>query len=285
MCPVSEDFFVDSRLSDAGRAGEPMNSRGPDTAHAKDASTVPDSELPLFPPTGSEPGLCDDVPSLRKTPVKTNAKREQNIIKDSHYTIWRNNACHIISENYSYKTETYYTILSYELEGKKVMPSSRAILDAYVVPICLERAKQGGIPCCEWGISQGYVPLPALLYGLNYFATTSDFFEVHDNGRAKEVIKHITNIGKYPFCYQKLGDGTTIYSCVGIFGKTATSWSPAAGIAEKVYECFRIPLVTMVFVKTGEQLLLSSLAPTRYSQLTSDERSLLAAYLSNQEFL
>jgi len=285
MCPVSVDFCVDSRLADAGRAGYPMSPRGSYTAHAKDASRVSDSELPRVPATGSEPELCDDVPSLRKTPVKANAKREQNIIKDSHYCIRRNDACHIISENYSYKTETYYTILNYELEGKKVRPSSHVILDAYVVPICLERAKQGGIPVCEWGISQGYVPLPALLYGLNYFATTSDFFEVHDNEKAKEVIKHITNIGKYPFCYQKLGDGATIYSCVGIFGKTATSWSPAAGIAEKVYECFRIPLITMVLVKTGEQLLLSSLAPTRYSQLTGDERSLLAAYLSNQEFL
>jgi hypothetical protein len=285
MYPVSAVFFVDSRLPDTGRAGEPVNHRGPDAVHPKDASTVPDSELPLVPATEFEPGLCDDVPSHRKTPVKANTRREQNIIKDSHYCIRRKDACHIISENYSYKTETYYTILSYELEGKKVRPSSRAILDAYVVPICLERAKQGGIPVCEWGISQGYVPLPALLYGLNYFATTSDFFVVHDNEKAKEVIKHITNIGKYPFCYQKLGDGATIHSCVGIFGKTAISWSPAAGIAEKVYECFRIPLVTMVFVKTGEQMLLSSLAPTRYSQLTADERTLLAAYLSNQEFL
>jgi hypothetical protein len=41
----------------------------------------------------------------------------------------------------------------------------------------------------------------------------------------------------------------------------------------------------MVFVNTGGQYLLSSLAPTRYSQLTSGERTLLAAYLSCQEFL
>jgi len=40
-----------------------------------------------------------------------------------------------------------------------------------------------------------------------------------------------------------------------------------------------------VFIKSGEQYLLSSLAPTRYSQLSADERSLLAAYLSHQEFL
>jgi len=262
-----------------------MSPRVSDIAHAKDDRAAPDSEILLVPATGYEPGLCDEGQSGRKIHVKANARREQNIIKDSHYSIRRNDACHIISENYSYKTETYYTILSYELEGKKVRPSSRAILDAYVVPICLERAKQGGIPVCEWGISPGYVPLPALLYGLNYFATTSDFFEVHDNEKAKEVIKHITNIGKYPFCYRKLGVGATIHSCVGIFGKTATSGSPVASIAEKVYECFQIPLVTMVFVKTGEHLLLSSLAPTRYSQLTGDERALLSAYLSNQEFL
>jgi hypothetical protein len=52
-----------------------------------------------------------------------------------------------------------------------------------------------------------------------------------------------------------------------------------------VYECFSIPLVTMVFVKSGGEYRLSSLAPTRYSQLLPDERTLLAAYLSHQEFL
>jgi hypothetical protein len=41
----------------------------------------------------------------------------------------------------------------------------------------------------------------------------------------------------------------------------------------------------MVFVKSGEEYMLSSLAPTRYSQLTADERTLLTAYLSHQEFL
>ena len=52
-----------------------------------------------------------------------------------------------------------------------------------------------------------------------------------------------------------------------------------------VYDCFSIPLVTMVFVKNGGEYRLSSLAPTRYSQLNPDERTLLAAYLSSQEFL
>jgi hypothetical protein len=262
-----------------------MNARGSPVVPAKNSRVLPEISEPVPDAEGNVPLLCDHDPVSRKNPRKSNAKREQNILKDSFHVLRRDGTYHIISENYSYKTETYYSILSHEQEGKKVKPSSSAVLDAYVVPICLERAKLGGIPVCDWGISQGYVPLPSLLYGLNYFATPSDFFIVHDNDKAKDVIKHITNIGKYPFCYQKLADGATIRSCVGIFGRAAGTCSALSRLAERVYECFSIPLVTMVFVKNDEEYRLSSIAPTRYSQLTPDERSLLAAYLSHQEFL
>ena len=223
--------------------------------------------------------------SFPKPLMKANGKRDQGIPKDSLFTLRRNGVLHIISENYSYKTESYYTILHHELEGNLVRPSSSAVLDAYVVPICLERAKLAGIPVCPWGISQGYIPLPAMLYGLNYFATTSDYFVVRDNDSAKEVIKHITNIGKYPFCFQKLDDDATIHSCIAIFGKTVTPNAPVARMAEMVYEHYCIPLVTIVMVKSQDQYLLSSLAPTKYSQLSGKERTLLAAYRSYQEFL
>jgi hypothetical protein len=153
------------------------------------------------------------------------------------------------------------------------------------VPICLERARLAGIPVCEWGISQGYVPLPSILYGLNYFASTSDYSVVRDGETAKEIIKHITNKGKYPFCYQELGDGATIESCVSVFGHTFGKCKSTAAIAEKIYGTFAIPLVTMVLVRYGDRCLLSSLASTKYSQLTPEERALLTAYLQHQEFL
>ena len=60
--------------------------------------------------------------------------------------IKRNDTHHVVSENYYYKTEPYYTILQHELEGKKVEPTSSAVLDAYVIPICLSRAASAGIP-------------------------------------------------------------------------------------------------------------------------------------------
>jgi hypothetical protein len=255
------------------------------TPHQDSPAAFPPATLLTSDVIVKEAGIPPNSPNFRKTAVKANGKRDPNMIKDSLFIIRRGDTFHIISENYSYKTETYYSILRHEIEGKPVRPSSSAVLDAYVVPICLERAKLAGIPVCTWGISQGYLPLPAIIYGLNYFATASDFFVVRDNDEAKDVIKHITNIGKYPFCYQKLAQGATVHSCIGIFGKTARQCIPVSLLAEKVYDHFSIPLVTMVFVKTGEQYLLSSLAPAKYSQLSGDERTLLTAYLSHQEFL
>lgn len=212
-------------------------------------------------------------------------RREPGIARDALMMVEREGVRYVVSEDYSYKTEAYYTILEHEQAGEAIRPSSRSVLDAFVVPICLERARLAGIPVMEWGISQVYVPLPAILYGLNYFATASDFFVVQDNDQAKEVIKHITNKGKYPFCYQKLADGATIHTCTAVFGRTTGSCGAVAGYASMIYDLFGIPLVSMVFVRSGKEFALSSLAPTRYTHLSDKERELLSAYRENQEFL
>ncbi len=131
-------------------------------------------------------------------PRKTTGHRDTGLLRDSLHILEKDGVWHVISEDYSYKTEPYYTILDYEIRGKNVRPASSAVLDAYVVPLCLERAKRAGIPVAEWGISQGYVPLPSIIYGLNYFATSADFFVVRDDAKAKEVVAHVTNKGKVP---------------------------------------------------------------------------------------
>ena len=223
--------------------------------------------------------------SRKKMALRPVAKREPGLTRDSLFVIRRGSVYHVISEDYGYKTESYYTILRLELEGKTVLPSSSAVLDAFVVPVCLERARLAKIPVCDWGISQAYVPLPSVLYALNYFATTSEFFIVEDNEQAKDRIKHITNKGKYPFCYQKLPDGAAITSCIAIFGRTGGQGTVDARYAGKIYDLFAIPLVRMVFVRTGTASALSSLSPVQYNQLTESERALLSAYCAGQEFL
>jgi hypothetical protein len=252
------------------------------TGPGKAGAPVPPSCVPLVPHGCTVPR---ESPGPKRHTSRHTAKREPALNRDNFFEIRHQDTRHIISEDYSYKTESYYTILRHELEGTPVKPSSSAVLDAYVVPICLERAHLAGIPVCEWGISQGYVPLPSVIYGLNYFADTSEYCIVNNDEAAKEAIKHITNMGKYPFCYQKLPEGATLETCVAVFGKTAGKCKSMEDLAEKVYGLFSIPLVTMVTVPDGATHRLSSLSPTRYTHLTPDERSLLTAYLNHQEFL
>lgn len=245
------------------------------------ASRTPQLPLVISPdPEGTLP-----VQAPKKAAGKTGSLRDHHIRKDAFYTIRHKDALHIVSEDYSYKSETYYTILKNELDGNAVFPASCDVLDAYVVPNCLERAKLAGIPVSEWGISQAYVPLPVIIYGLNYFSCPSEYFVVDNHEKAKEVIKHVTNNGKYPFCYQRLGEDSSVVTVTSVFGRTPGAADAISGSAEKIYELFAIPLSRLVFIRRGENYSLSSIAPARYSQLRDDERNLLCAYLSNQVFL
>jgi hypothetical protein len=198
------------------------------------------------------------------------------------YTLKEDDSQYIVNESYFYKTEPYYTIVRNENEGIKTTPSSSDVLDAYIVPICLEKAKQAGIAVCDWIISNQYVSLPAIVYGLNYFSTPSDHFLIRELEEAKRVIKHVTNHGRYPFCYQKISGTSTVAKCVAIFGKTINCCEMERSLAEKIYEVFRLPLVEVVLVKDESGCRLSSLAPVKYSHLSKDETEMLQDLLNKR---
>jgi hypothetical protein len=210
-------------------------------------------------------------------------KRKDHIPKKNiMYTLDEDDSRYIINESYFYKTEPYYTIVRNEHEGIKTVPSSSDVLDAYIVPICLEKAKLAGISVCDWVISYQYVSLPSIVYGLNYFSTPEDHFVVSNIEEASQVIKHVTNHGKYPFCYQKISDASSVTKCVSIFGKTINCCERISALAEKIYEVFRIPLVEIVLVKDAEGYRLSSLAPVKYSQLSKEETEILQNLLDTR---
>ena len=188
-----------------------------------------------------------------------------------------NSANFVVSENYFYKTRTYYSIVRSEVAGTPLSPSSSEVVEAYVVPVCLMKARRAGIPVCEWDISSSYVPIPSIVYGLHYYSDPSEYVVLNSQETSSEVIKYITHNFKFPFCYQKLSDPSSIASAVSIFGKTAYPDDAMAELAEKVFSAFRIPLVNIVAVSTDGGYLLSSLAPIRFSKLSRDEMRLLEA--------
>jgi len=193
----------------------------------------------------------------------------------------RGGTTYIVSEDYSYKTEAYYRILTLEMEGREVVPSTADLLDAYIVPVCLARAGKAGIPVCGWGISDGQVPLPSILYGISYFADPSEYSLVRDMETARPVIKYITGSGKYPFCYQPIPEAAEIVPCVAMFGRTAGAPGPLADLAAGVYRLFRIPLMEIVSVCNGGYLL-SAITPVRYSTLSRGEKAILGEILSEE---
>jgi hypothetical protein len=202
------------------------------------------------------------------------------------YQVRRNGRIHVVAEDYSYKTECYYTLLSRELSGEPVDPDSQTVLDAAVVPLCLDKASRAGILVADCIISQSCADhIPAVLYGLNYFSSPSAFSIVRTPGDEREVIRHITNNGKYPFCYQPLGEGDEVVTSTSIFGKSIDQGPEVEAAAAELYAEFRIPLMTMVFIRSSQGYRLSSLAPARYSSLSAAEKALLSAYITGQEFL
>jgi hypothetical protein len=245
-----------------------------------------------FPSDEPSMAFASFVPPARQKQHRTGglflvkSSRTPRLQSGTTYLVRRGGRIHVGAEDYGYKTNSYYTILARELAGEPVDPDSRSVLDAAVVPVCLEVAARAGIPVADCIISQSCTArLPAVLYGLNYFSCPSEFTVVRSPDTEKEVIRHITNNGKYPFCYQPLDDDAEIVTAAAIFGKTVERGPKIEDVAQKLYTAFRIPLTTMVFIRDSREALLSSLTPTRYSSLSADEKSLLMAYLTSQEFL
>ncbi len=192
-------------------------------------------------------------------------------------------ATFVVSENYFYKTRTYYSIVRSEVAGTPLSPSSSEVVEAYVVPVCLMKAQRAGIPVCEWDISYSYVPIPSIVYGLHYYSDPSEYVVLHSQETSYEVIKHITHNFKYPFCYQRLPDPSAIVSAVSIFGRTVYPDEAMADLAERVFSTFRIPLVNIVASAADDGYRLSSLAPIRFSKLSRDEMRLLEAVVREGE--
>lgn len=236
----------------------------------------------LFPKSLLSPTILSGIPSQGGPDQEDQGT---TLSRESIHTVERDGLVYLVSENYSYKSEAYYSILEREILGQRIIPSTSSILDAFVVPICLERAHHEGIPVADYSISQSCIPVPAVIFGLNYFACTSHFEVLQEDAREREMIRHVTNNGKYPFCAQRLDEGVRIARTVSIFGRVACQNPALADISARVWECFRIPLVEIICLSAPAGTCLSALCPVRYSHLSKVEKAILKAFLSRQEFL
>ncbi len=205
---------------------------------------------------------------------------ERLLREDEIFTLPLDETTHIVSENHFYKSEGYYALVKNEVSGVKTLPRSSDVIDAYVVPICLEKAMLEGIDVCEWEISYSFAKPPCIVYGLNYYSTPDQYLVTTDQEQVRRAVKHVTNNGRYPFCYQALRAGERPQKVTAVFGKIAKQDDEKlAALAKKVYDVFGIPLVTILYVQRDGVPRLSSLGPVKYSKLSKKEREVLGGFL------
>ncbi|MGE5558739.1 MAG: RimK-like ATPgrasp N-terminal domain-containing protein [Bacillota bacterium] len=176
--------------------------------------------------------------------------------------------------DYTYLTEGYYRSLDAQMTEKTILPTVEQILDAYVVPLAMEKAKMHNLPVPEYKIVNDHVGVatPAIAYPINPF---SDKFELIVN--PEEVIpkiKTVTRLSKYAAIVQTLPDDDyRIDTLRCILGKTLAR--EYEDFAWQIFTTFGIPLMKVKVIVTKSSYLFSSIGPFELNQLTINEKRMI----------
>jgi hypothetical protein len=182
-----------------------------------------------------------------------------------------------VSGDYEYMGTGYYASELFETDGKPVHPTTQESVDAYVVPVCLEKAKLAGIPVPEFHLTNGYFEPPVIVDTVNPFMQRSSV--VRSTSAQPRVAASLTRNQTYAICCQVLPDGAKVTTFRAIMG-----WSPSPRyreLAAKVWELMRIPLASVrtIVPKDGDPML-SAIGPLPYKNLSPQERHRLDGRLT-----
>lgn len=182
--------------------------------------------------------------------------------------------------DYSYMSEGYYDSLDAELAGLQVMPTTAEALDAYVVPIAMEKARLGGLSTPDYDIITDKFPkLPVLAYAVNPFSSMFDIITEGDDLKAKH--KGLTMTGKYATLCQQLPADYRIDVVRCVLGRSLVE--EYADFARRVFELFRLPLLRVRVIVSTTEYLLSAIEPLPYDELTLNEKKLLTELGAGQK--
>ncbi|MFZ5979651.1 MAG: hypothetical protein ACOYVF_03380 [Candidatus Zixiibacteriota bacterium] len=181
-----------------------------------------------------------------------------------------------LAGNYDYLSDGYYLSQDYEIDGYGVRPSCREMLDAYVPPLFLEKARLRGLPVPEYYISNGYFEPPVIVDPINPFTLKGRV--VLKAGRAKSIAKSLTRNFTYAICCQEIPQGGRV-----MYFRSVLGWALQPGFRElsrMVWEVFGIPLARVRVIHTAnDRILLSDIAPLFMEDLGERESRYLKEHL------
>lgn len=173
-----------------------------------------------------------------------------------------------LSGNYNYLESPYYRSQDVENSGVEVHPTCKEMLDAYVTPVFLEKAKLAELPIPEYYITNSYFEPPVVVDPINPFMTKSRI--VLKANRRESVARSMTRNFTYAMCCQDIPPGAKVVYFRAVLGWCAARKYRAA--AESIWRVFRIPIARVRVLELADKsFLFSDISPLPFEKLHKRE--------------
>jgi hypothetical protein len=173
---------------------------------------------------------------------------------------------------YNYLELPYYLSQDYENNGQPIHPTCMEMLDAYVPPLFLEKARLVGLETPEFYISNGYFEAPAIIDPINPFTLKGRV--ILKPGREEAIARSLTRNHTYAICCQEIPPGSRIVHFRSVLGWCVSS--RYRDISRQIWELFMIPLARIrLMVDPGGRFRVSDLSPLLIETLGIRERHYL----------
>jgi hypothetical protein len=174
-----------------------------------------------------------------------------------------------LAGDYDYLTDGYYVSQEAEVSGEPVHPTCEEVLDAYIAPLFLERARGNGLPIPEYYLTNDWFEPPVLIDTVNPFMNRQRI--VRSPRQQEKAARSLTRNYTYAICCQELLPGARVRHFQAVLG-----WSGAVRfrpLAAAVWGVFRIPIARVrVIEQGGRDPQLSGLWPLPWRRLGERER-------------
>ena len=170
--------------------------------------------------------------------------------------------------DYRYMKVGYYGSQDLETTGHTVHPTCQEIMDAYVMPLFLEKAKAASLPIPNFYISNGYFEPPVLVDTINPFMSRHSL--VYKATAQERIAKSLTRNFTYAVCCQEFPHRAKLSYFRAILG-----FSPVPrfrALASAVWNFYRIPVSRVrVIITPDKEVLLSGIQPLPFARLSERE--------------
>lgn len=173
-----------------------------------------------------------------------------------------------LAGDYAYLSSGYYASLDAELAGERMLPSPEEALDAYVVPILMDKARRAGLPVPEATlVTERFPEPPFMAWPVNPFSTKGEL--ILDEATLAARRGGLTYAGKYAVACQRLPADHRLDTARVVLGRCAVP--ELAELAAAAFRALRLPAMRLRVVVSADAYLVAAVEPLPFDVLTGEE--------------